>query len=96
MKTLPMLRMVDWLSGNRVRLFFAVGKSIKVVEMRLPWIKNARNVRVVDYGMGLALGDGRDVSALGLWESPYKKVLVPKDALPARQEKKRRSKRLAA
>ncbi len=71
-KTYPLLRMAEPLNGNTVRLFFAVRGSITVVELELPWVTSSEDVRVVDHGMGLALGDGRDVSALTLWELPWR------------------------
>jgi len=82
-KSYPLLRMAEWLTKNEVRLFFGVNGSITVVKMKLPWVRSAKNVRVVDEGMGLALGDGRDVSALALWEMPGRVIRFRKP--PARR-----------
>ena len=60
MLKLPLIRLVDWIEGNKVRLFFSSGK---VIEAKLPWVKDARHARIVDGGMGLDAGDGKDVCA---------------------------------
>jgi hypothetical protein len=60
----PILRMVEWVKGNRVRLFFSTGR---VTEVSLP-VKSAKKARVVDYGMGLDPGDGVEFSAPDLYE----------------------------
>jgi hypothetical protein len=80
LKTLPLLRMVEWLGKNEVRLFFATGRGIKVVEMFLPWVKSAKGVRIVDRGMGLDPGDGLEVSSWDLWEMPGKTIRFPRKA----------------
>ena len=67
MTRIPRLLVVEWVEGNEVRLFFSSGK---VVELRLPWVRSARKVRIVDGGMGLDPGDGKDVSASSLAEQP--------------------------
>jgi len=63
MKSIPLIRMVEWIEKNRVRLFFSTGR---VVEMLLP-IASAKKARVVDLGMGLDPGDGLDMSSSGLY-----------------------------
>ncbi len=70
---IPLIRIVEWIKGNEVRLFFSSGK---VVEVKLPWVKSARKARIVDDGMGLDPGDGLDVSAT-LLATKRGKVLLP-------------------
>ncbi len=57
---LPLIRIVEWIENNEVRLFFSSGK---VVEVILPWVEDARRAHVVDGGGGLDPGDGLDVGA---------------------------------
>ena len=64
MDKFPLLRLVEWLGGNRVRLFYSTGR---VIEVRLP-VASAKRARIVDYGMGLDPGDGLDMSADGLYD----------------------------
>ncbi len=59
----PLLRMVEWVKGNRVRLFFSTGR---VTEVSLP-VRSAKRARVVDFGMGLDPGDGLEFSAPDLY-----------------------------
>jgi hypothetical protein len=54
-----LLTMVEWIRANEVRLFFDNGC---VLETTLP-VRSARKARVVDCGMGLDPGDGKDLSA---------------------------------
>lgn len=89
LKTLPLLRIVEWLGKNEVRLFFAIGKSIKIVEMRLPWVKSAKRAHIVDYGMGLDPGDGLEVSAWDLWDMPGK-TIRPRQRRHSRRISRRR------
>jgi hypothetical protein len=63
MKTVPLLVLAEWLSKNRVRLSFSTGR---VTEVRLP-VRTAKSAHIVDMGMGLDPGDGRDVSSLWLY-----------------------------
>lgn len=62
MKTprVPIICIVEWIEKNIVRVFFSSGR---VVEVALPWVRIARQARVVDDGMGLDPGDGKDVGA---------------------------------
>ena len=60
---IPKLRLVEWIGGSEGRLFFSSGK---VVEVTLPWVTDARRAQIVDGGMGLDPGDGKDVSAMDL------------------------------
>lgn len=62
---IPRIRLVEWVEGNEVRLFFSSGK---VVEVKLPWVEDASAAKVVDAGVGLDPGDGLDVSSLNLCE----------------------------
>jgi hypothetical protein len=64
MRRYPLLRIVEWVKGNRVRLFFSTGR---VVEVGLP-VKSAKKARIVDYGMGLDPGDGLEFSAPDLYQ----------------------------
>ena len=73
MTKIPLIRIVEWLGGNEVCLFFSSGK---VLEVKLSWIASAKKARIVDGGMGLDPGDGRDVSASMLAEMSGR-VLLP-------------------
>lgn len=66
---MPTLIHVEWIESNRVRLHFKNGRVSEVV---LPWIKSARRAKVVDDGVGLGLGDGRDISAGTAYTLPGK------------------------
>lgn len=70
---MPLIKIVEWIEKNRVRLFFSSGK---VVELKLPWVSSARKARIVDGGMGLDPGDGLDVSAAML-AARRGRVLLP-------------------
>ena len=59
---IPIIRLVEWLEGNEVRLFFSSGK---VVEVELP-IEDASDVHIIDDGGGLDLGDGTEMSSYRL------------------------------
>lgn len=63
MKTPILARMVEWIDKNRVRLFFSTGR---VVEINLP-VESAKYARIVDQGVGVDPGDGRDLSAYTLY-----------------------------
>ena len=58
-----LLREVEWLGANRVRLFFASGK---ILETKLP-VRSCRRARVVDCGVGLDPGDGLEFPAIDLY-----------------------------
>ena len=65
MKSIPLLKLVEWISGSRVRLIFSTGR---ITEVELPVSSaNARRACIVDMGMGLDPGDGKDMSAFGLY-----------------------------
>ena len=72
MSAYPRLVLVEWIEKNEVRLFFSTGL---ITEQRLPWIKNAKKARIVDRGLGLDPGDGREVSAPMLAARKDAKVL---------------------
>jgi hypothetical protein len=55
-KGLPLIGMVEWIAGNEVRLGFTNGR---VVEVKLPGVKDASGARIVDEGGGLDPGDGK-------------------------------------
>jgi hypothetical protein len=57
---ITLIRIVEWIKKNEVRLFFSSGK---VTEVKLPWVKDARKAHIVDGGMGLDPGNGKDVCA---------------------------------
>jgi len=67
----PRLNMVEWIERNEVRLFFSTGR---VVELKLP-VKSAKNAKVVDRGLGLDPGDGKEWSAPALAFHPDAVVL---------------------
>lgn len=69
---MPLIVMAQWLHDNVVRLFFTTGRF---VELALP-VKSARRVRIVDKGLGLDPGNGKDMSAYGLHKMRGK-VLAP-------------------
>jgi hypothetical protein len=71
MNVYPLIEMVEWIEANEVRVFFSTGR---VVEMKLP-VRSARRARVVDGGMGLDPGNGREIGAPDLYQRPAK-VLV--------------------
>lgn len=62
MARIPLVRMLEWLGGNEVRLFFSSGK---IVEVALP-VDDARGAKVVDGGLGIDPGDGLEISAWDL------------------------------
>lgn len=66
-RKIPMIRIVEWIGKNRVALFLSSGRA---VEVELPWVKSAAKARIVDGGMGLDPGDGKDVSVCTLVEMP--------------------------
>jgi hypothetical protein len=68
----PRLLIMEWIEKNEVRLFFSTGL---VTELRLPWVKSAKNARIVDNGLGLDPGDGLEVSAPTLAAHKAAKVL---------------------
>jgi hypothetical protein len=74
MAAYPRLKLVEWIEKNEVRLFFSTGL---ITELRLPWVKSAKNARIVDRGLGLDPGDGLEVSAPDLASAPGAKVLRP-------------------
>ena len=96
MKHFPMIRLVEWLGGNEVRVFFSLGKKTIPVEMKLPWVRSAKQARVVDEGMGLDPGDGLDISGLDLWTMPHKVIRLVEARSAKRGSKKRGSRRAAA
>ena len=57
---IPRLKRVEWLEENKARLSFDSGK---VVEMRLPSVKDVSTVRIINDGMDLNLGEQRVVSS---------------------------------
>jgi hypothetical protein len=63
------LKRVEWLGGNEIRVFFVTGL---VLETKLPWCRDARRARVIDFGMGLKFGrrPGDEVSARGVAQLP--------------------------
>jgi len=63
-KPYPAIRIVEWIEGNKVRLFFSTGE---VKEMKLPSVRSARRARIVDGGLGLDPGDGFELSAPRLY-----------------------------
>jgi hypothetical protein len=66
MKKIPIVKLVQWLEGNKLRLFFDVGKRIEAREVRVEGA--SRRARVVDGGLGIDPGDGFDRSAYSLYE----------------------------
>lgn len=80
-----MIRMVDWLGGQDVRVFFSFGHRTVPVEMKLPWVRTAKNARIVDEGMGLDPGDGREVSGIALWEQPHHVVRLVEARSPRKK-----------
>jgi hypothetical protein len=90
MKTLPLIRMAEWLGGNLVRLFFSNGRSIRVVEMNLPgtWMRHAKKMRVVAHGMGLDPGDGLEISSWTL-SGMRGRVVWPKKRRGSRRTSRR-------
>jgi len=64
MKVIPLVQLVEWVGKNRVRVFFSTGRTS---EIRLP-VRSARSAKIVDMGMGIDPGDGKDVSSLWLYE----------------------------
>ncbi len=68
----PRLLIMEWIQKNEVRLFFSTGL---VIEMYLPWVKNAKRARIVDNGLGLDPGDGLEISAPNLAAHKDAKVL---------------------
>ena len=76
------IRRVEWLGDNELRVFFATGL---VLETKLPWCKSARRARPVDFGMGLKFGPaaGDEVAARAVAQLPGK-VLMGRRPAPAR------------
>lgn len=73
-KPTPLILQVEWIERDEVRLFFAMANKVRVKEMFLPFVRTAKKARVVDGGMGLDPGDGKDVAAHTLYEMPGKFV----------------------
>jgi hypothetical protein len=59
-KKYPLIRLVEWIGGNKVALFFSSGKA---VELTLPWVKNAKKAKSLYDGGALDIGDGHDVGS---------------------------------
>lgn len=92
MRHSPLVKLVEWLGGNEVRLFFALGKRTSVVEMKLPWVRSARHVCIVDRGAAIDPGDGLEVGSYTLWGMPKRVVKRRKTRPPIgirRSSKKR-------
>lgn len=47
------IKHVEWLGGNELRVFFATGL---VLETKIPWCKVAKTAHPIDCGMGLKFG----------------------------------------
>jgi hypothetical protein len=77
----PLLREVEWVRGIRVRLFFSNGQ---VSEVALPVrsSKIAKRARIVDGGVGLDPGDGRERSSLWLYERKGKILCRGRKTMP--------------
>lgn len=76
-KKIPFIQIAEWIGGNKVALFFTSGRAVEVV---LPWVKSAKKVRIVDQGMGLDPGNGKEVSGLMLVrDMKPERVLAPGD-----------------
>jgi hypothetical protein len=54
--------MVEWLQKNKVRLFFSTGR---IVELALP-VTSAKRAKIVEKGLGLDPGNGKDMCAVEL------------------------------
>lgn len=67
-KMFPIIRSVEWVKGNCVRLFFATGK---IAEVALP-VRSARHAHVVCGGVGLDPGNGHEMSAATIHAMPGK------------------------
>ena len=67
-RSLPVILMAEPLSENRVRLFFSTGKIADVI---VPG-RAAERAKVVFGGVGLDIGDGREMSAATLHTRPGK------------------------
>ena len=67
-RQLPRILLVEWIEGPQVRLFFSTGK---ISEIDLP-VRSAKRARIVYGGVGLDIGDGREMSATTLHERPGK------------------------
>jgi hypothetical protein len=65
MKKIPLVKLVQWLGGNRLRLFFDVGERVETREATV--VGASKGARVVDHGMGIDPGDGLDRSAYSLY-----------------------------
>lgn len=93
MRHYPHIKLVEWLGGNEVRLFFAMGKRIVVAEMNLPWVRSARHVCIVDRGAAIDPGDGFEVGSYTLWGMPKRIVKRRKTRPPigVRRSSKRRA-----
>ena len=66
-----MLSVVEWIERNEVRLCFTNGR---IVEVKLPEVKDARRARLVDDGAGPGLADGQcshNVVSWGEGAAPY-------------------------
>lgn len=61
-KPFPKILLVEWVSGPTVRLFFSTGR---VLETDLP-VRSAKKAHVVYGGVGLDIGDGREMSGATL------------------------------
>jgi hypothetical protein len=60
---IPMVQVVEWVDGNKIRLFFSSGK---ISEVRLPDVEDASGVEIVDEGCGIDPGDGVEFSSCHL------------------------------
>lgn len=70
-KEVPIILLVEWLRGNKVRLWFTTGR-VSIVE--LP-IKSAKKAHIVFGGVGLDIGNGREYSATTLHDWPDSEVI---------------------
>lgn len=61
MRRIPLIRVVEWIEGSEVRVFFSDGCVREVVLPTEP--RYARRAHVVDQGVGLDMGDGRELAS---------------------------------
>lgn len=72
-KKLPLIKMIEPLSGGRIRLFFSTGK---IVEHKFA-VKSTKHAKIVARGLGLdPAGNGRDLAADVLHERKALQVWV--------------------
>lgn len=67
----PLIRMVEWIEKNRVRLFFSSGQAS---EVKLP-VRSAKRAKILDGGGALDISDGCDMGSDTL--ACMGKMLVP-------------------